>query len=89
MTIPNNKELFENVIKTAFGEALNEDGKQLDEDDIKNLSDQEIIDKIKIKFRRRVMEEGPSILNKSDLDKSRFFELMMDTCNLRGLSNKI
>ena len=35
------------------------------------------------------MEEGPSILNKDDLDKSQFYELMMDTCNLRSLGNKI
>ena len=39
MEIPNNKELFENVIKAAFGEE-NENEKEFDEEDIRNMTDE-------------------------------------------------
>lgn len=56
MDVPNNRELYENVIKEAYDdvkdEGEDEDG---DAEDLKTLSDKEIIEKIRMKFRKRVI----------------------------------
>jgi hypothetical protein len=62
MEIPHNKELFDNVIKDAFtdkDEDKKENDTENDDDDdvdLTLLSDKQIIERIKQKFRKRVME---------------------------------
>lgn len=73
MDIPNNKELYENVIKLAFGD-MGSDQESIDEQNLKELTDEEIIDRIKVKLRRRVFLEGPKIVDKSLKTNTRFFE---------------
>lgn len=86
MEIPRNKELFENVIKEAFSDLVQNSKEDID--DVKNLSDKEIIARIKQKFRKRVFENGPKVILE-EYSNSKFFEQMTKDCNYSKISKKM
>lgn len=53
------------------------------------MSDEEIIERIRMKFRRKVLKDGPSIITGGGSNNSRFLEQMMTLCNFSRISNKI
>lgn len=52
------------MIKLAFNDILETDEDE-DEENIKGLTDKDIIDRIRKKFRKKVLLHGPSIMNQS------------------------
>lgn len=59
MDIPHNKEMYENVIKQAFEDLLDNNGDEEQAVNLTELTDEQIIDRIRLKFRKRVLKEGP------------------------------
>ncbi|CDW72235.1 UNKNOWN [Stylonychia lemnae] len=90
MDVPNNKELYENVIKEAFDDLADTDQEEgQSAEAVKEMGDKEIIERIRMKFRKRVIKEGPSIMNGATDQNTRFLEQMMNLCNFQRISNKI
>ena len=75
MDVPNNKELYENVIKEAFDDLADTDQEEgVAAESFNDMDDKEIIERIRMKFRKRVIKEGPSIMNNATEQSTRFLE---------------
>ena len=88
MDIPNNRELYENVIKQALSDA-GSDKEDIEEESLKDLTDEQIIQKIKLKFRKRVLKEGLSLEAKTQREGTRFYESMLELSHFSKIFNKL